>query len=113
MILILLLYLILLVLVVRVSYAYFEAQSSGSQIKEIEVDTGTVDTLSFHVNKDIRVVATQENLTRNGENVTDTATLTATLTPNNTSGNATDKYNLFRHFFKFFKLQGTVVKSGR
>ena len=86
---------ILLVLVVRVSYAYFEAQSSGSQIKEIEVDTGTVDTLSFHVNKNINVVATQENLTRNGENVSDTSTLTATLTPNNTSGNATDKYNLF------------------
>ncbi len=87
--------LILLVIVVRVSYAYFEAQSSGGQVREVEVDTGTVDTLTFSINKDISLGINQENFGRNGENVSDTSTLTATLTPNNTTGNASDTYNLF------------------
>ena len=73
----------LLVAVVGATFAYFTAQGTGSQQKEIEVTSETIDSMAFYIDKNIDIEATTANFTDGGSDVTDTITATATFNANN------------------------------
>lgn len=74
----------LLVAVVGATFAYFTAQGTGSQQKQIEVTSETIDSMAFYIDKDIELEATTANFTQtDGNDVTDTITATATFNANN------------------------------
>lgn len=73
----------LLVAVVGATFAYFTAQGTGSQQKEIEVTSETINSMAFYIDKNIDIEATTANFTQGGSDVTDTITATATFNANN------------------------------
>ncbi len=86
--------LVLLVSVVSLTYSFFQAQSSDAVIRDVSVTTHTVDTLTFSVDDDIEIEATQQNFGNGGDNQDGEATATAILTPNSKTGTATKNYYL-------------------
>ena len=73
----------LLVAVVGATFAYFTAQGTGSQQKNIEVTSETINSMAFYIDKDIDIEATTANFKQGGSDVTDTITATATFNANN------------------------------
>ena len=83
----------LLVAVVGATFAYFTAQGTGSQQKEIEVTSETINSMAFYIDtintmatyidKNIDIDATTAKFTQGGSDVTDTITATATFNANN------------------------------
>ena len=73
----------LLVAVVGATFAYFTAQGTGSQQKNIEVTSETINSMAFYIDQDIDIEATTANFTQDGSDVTDTITATATFNANN------------------------------
>ena len=73
----------LLVAVVGATFAYFTAQGTGSQQKNIEVTSETINSMAFYIDKDIDIEATTANFKQDGSDVTDTITATATFNANN------------------------------
>lgn len=73
----------LLVAVVGATFAYFTAQGTGSQQKEIEVTSETINSMAFYIDKNIDIEATTGKFTQGGSDVTDTITATATFNANN------------------------------
>ena len=77
------------------TYAFFQAQSSDPVTRDVHVLTHTVDMLTFSIDADISLEATQQNFARNGVNQSDEANVTAILTPNSKTGTATKNYYLY------------------
>ncbi len=77
------------------TYAFFQAQSSAPVTRDVHVLTHTVDMLTFSIDEDISVEATQLNFTNGGDNQDGEATATAILTPNSKTGTATRNYYLY------------------
>ena len=86
--------LILLVTVVGLTYAFFQAQSDDAVVRDVSVITHTVDTLTFSVDENIEIEATQQNFGNGGDSQDGEATATAILTPNSKTGAATKNYYL-------------------
>ena len=77
------------------TYAFFQAQSSDPVTRDVHVLTHTVDMLTFSIDADISVEATQLNFTNGGDNQDGEATASAILTPNSKTGTATRNYYLY------------------
>ncbi len=77
------------------TYAFLQAQSSAPVTRDVHVLTHTVDMLTFSIDEDISVEATQLNFTNGGDNQDGEATATAILTPNSKTGTATRNYYLY------------------
>jgi hypothetical protein len=86
---------VILITVIGFSYAFFQAQSDEAEIRDVNVITHTVDTLTFSATEDIEIEATQFNFINGGVNQSGDATATAILTPNSKTGAATKNYNLY------------------
>ncbi len=87
--------LLLLLVVIGATYAYFTAQKGSGGSAQIEVGAGTTDSLQFTNGNKINIVATQDNFQKDGDNQSDSSSVTATLTPNNTTNEAKDMYNVY------------------
>ena len=85
----------LLVFVVGATYAYFTVQSSGSGNIDTNVITGTTDNLSFSFGDMINIYATEENFAQGMGSISDSTTGQAILKANNTTNEATAKYNIY------------------
>ena len=86
---------LLLLLLIGATYAYFTAQRGSGGSAQIEVGSGTTDSLQFTNGNKINIVANQDNFKKDGENQSDSSIVTATLTPNNTTKEASDMYNVY------------------
>ena len=77
------------------TYAYFTAQSGGSGNIDTDVITGTTDNLSFSLGEMINIYATEENFAQGMGSISDSTTGQAILKANNTTNEATAKYNIY------------------
>ena len=77
------------------TYAYFTAQSGGSGNIDTDVITGTTDNLSFSLGEMINIYATEENFAQGMGSISDSATGQAILKANNTTNEATARYNIY------------------
>ena len=77
------------------TYAYFAASLGGGTNANINAATGTTDSLVFDAGDPIRIHATLENFAEGMESLKGSTTATATLKANNTTNQATGKYNIF------------------
>ncbi len=95
-ILIILAVLIALIIVIGATYAYFTAQRGSGGSAEIDVESGTTDSLTFNNESgNINIVATQDNFGQAHNTITQSASVKATLVPNNTTNTASETYNVF------------------
>ncbi len=85
----------ILLTTIGLTYAFFQAQSSAPVTRDVRVLTHTVDMLTFSIDEDISVEATQLNFTNGGDNQDGEATASAILTPNSKTGTATRSYYLY------------------
>ena len=85
----------LLLVVIGATYAYFAADLGGGTNANINASTGTTDSLTFDAGDPIRIHASLENFAEGMENLKGSTTATATLKANNTTNEATSKYNIF------------------
>ncbi len=85
----------LLLAVVGATYAYFAADLGGGTNANINASTGTTDSLTFDAGDPIRIHATLENFAEGMESLKGSTTATATLKANNTTNQASGKYNIF------------------
>ena len=85
----------ILLTTIGLTYAFFQAQSSTPVTRDVRVLTHTVDMLTFSIDEDISVEATQLNFTNGGDNQDGESTATAILTPNSKTGTATRNYYLY------------------
>ena len=86
---------IVLFVIVGATYAYFSGSLSEGTDATINATTGTTDSLSFSVGKDINIHASVDNFYEGHENLHGDTTATATLKANNVTNQATGKYNVF------------------
>ena len=86
---------VFLLFAISYAFAYFAGSLEGSTDAEINANTGTTDNLSFFVSESIRIHATLENFYEGHENLKGSATATATLKANNTTNQASGRYNVF------------------
>ena len=77
------------------TYAYFTAQSGGSGNIDTDVITGTTDNLSFSFGDMINIYATEENFAQGMGSISDSTTGQAILKANNTTNEATARYNIY------------------
>ena len=85
----------LLFVVGGATYAFFQAQKGTGGSANIEISSGTTDSLTFNNGDAILINANQDNFKSGDENITDDTTVTATLTPNNNTKEATEYYNIY------------------
>ncbi len=85
----------LLLIIIGAAYAYFAADLGGGTNANINASTGTTDSLTFDAGDPIRIHATLENFAEGMESLKGSTTATATLKANNTTNQATSKYNIF------------------
>ena len=86
---------ILLVVVLGATYAYFTAQSADGANIDTNVITGTTDNLSFSLGEMINIYATEENFAQGMGSISDSTTGQAILKANNTTNEATARYNIY------------------
>ena len=77
------------------TYAYFTAQSGGGANIDTNVITGTTDNLSFSFGDVINIFATEENFGQGMGSISDSTTGQAILKANNTTNEATARYNIY------------------
>ena len=87
--------LILLLTIIGATYAYFAADLGGGTNANINASTGTTDSLTFDAGDPIRIHASLENFAEGMESLKGSTTATATLKANNTTNQASGKYNIF------------------
>ena len=85
----------LILVTLGATYAYFVAQSGGGANIDTNVITGTTDNLSFSFGDLININATEENFGQGMGSISDSTTATAVLKANNTTNEATAKYNIY------------------
>ena len=85
----------ILVITVSITYAFFQAQGGETVVRNVNVQTHTVDLLSFEVDENISIEATQTNFINGGNNLSGESVATAILTPNSKTGEATRNYYLY------------------
>ena len=77
------------------TYAYFTAQSGGGANIDTNVITGTTDNLAFSFGDVINIFATEENFGQGMGSISDSTTGQAILKANNTTNEATARYNIY------------------
>ena len=82
--------------IVSVTYAFFQAQLDDGASTNVNLDTGTTDSLTFDVGDDISLSINQFNFGVGAGNLTSNTTASATLLANNASNTAT--YNYYVYF---------------
>ncbi len=82
--------------IVSVTYAFFQAQLGDGASTNVNLDTGTTDSLTFDVGDDISLSINQFNFGVGAGNLTSNTTASATLLANNASNTAT--YNYYVYF---------------
>ena len=85
----------LLLTIIGAAYAYFTANLGGGTGANINASTGTTDSLTFDAGDPISIHASLENFAEGMESLKGSTTATATLKANNTTNQATSKYNIF------------------
>ncbi|MDE6285310.1 MAG: hypothetical protein K2M17_06145, partial [Bacilli bacterium] len=85
----------LLLLLIGGAYAYFASNASGGTKADINASTGTTDSLTFSVGKDINLNVTIDDFQEGMESPHGETTATATLRANNGTNQAKGKYNVF------------------
>ncbi len=85
----------LLLTIIGATFAYFAADLGGGTNANINASTGTTDSLTFDAGDPIRIHASLENFAEGMESLKGSTTATATLKANNTTNQATGKYNIF------------------
>ena len=85
----------LILVTLGATYAYFVAQSGGGANIDTNVITGTTDNLSFSFGDLININATEENFAQGMGSISDSTTATAVLKANNTTNEATARYNIY------------------
>ena len=85
----------LIVVTLGATYAYFVAQSGGGANIDTNVITGTTDNLSFSFGDLINIQATEENFGQGMGSISDSTTGQAILKANNTTNEATARYNIY------------------
>ncbi len=85
----------LLFVVIGATYAFFQAQKGTGGSANIEISSGTTDSLTFNNGDAILINANQDNFKSGSANITDDTIVTATLTPNNNTKEATEYYNIY------------------
>ena len=83
----------LLLLIVGATYAFFQAQVGAGTSANVNVTTGTTDSLVFETGEDISINATQQNFNSNSSSLSGTSYAKATLKAG--SGNGTVSYNYY------------------
>ena len=86
---------LIILIVVGATYAYFQATSSGDGSIGADVNSSTVDNLSFSIGNAISIVANEENFAEGMPNLTGSTRASATLTANNYTNNATRNYYVY------------------
>ncbi len=87
---------ILLIMVVGGTFAYFQAQIGKGAEAGVNVTAKTTDSLMFdNIESSISIEANQDNFGLDDGSISKTASVKATLTPNNQTGAASKKYNIF------------------
>ena len=81
--------------IIGATYAYFAADLGGGTNANINASTGTTDSLTFDAGDPIRIHATLENFAEGMESLKGSTTAIASLKANNTTNQASDKYNIF------------------
>ena len=77
------------------TYAYFTAQSADGANIDTNVMTGTTDNLAFSFGDLINIYATEENFAQGMGSISDSTTGQAILKANNTTNEATARYNIY------------------
>ena len=77
------------------TYAYFTAQSADGANIDTDVMTGTTDNLAFSFGDEINIYATEENFGKDMGSISDSTTGQAILKANNTTNEATARYNIY------------------
>ncbi len=85
----------LLLTIIGATYAYFAADLGGGTNANINASTGTTDSLTFDAGDPIKIHASLENFAEGMESLKGNTTATATLKANNTTNQASGKYNIF------------------
>ena len=85
----------LIVVTLGATYAYFVAQSGGGANIDTNVITGTTDNLAFSFGDVINIFATEENFGQGRGSIRDSTTGQAILKANNTTNEATARYNIY------------------
>ena len=85
----------LIVVTLGATYAYFVAQSGGGANIDTNVITGTTDNLAFSFGDVINIFATEENFGQGMGSISDSTTGQAILKANNTTNEATARYNIY------------------
>ena len=81
--------------IVSVTYAFFQAQLDDGASTNVNLDTGTTDSLTFDVGDDISLSINQFNFGVGAGNLSSNATASATLLANNSSNTATYTYYVY------------------
>ena len=81
--------------IVSVTYAFFQAQLDDGASTNVNLDTGTTDSLTFDVGDDISLSINQFNFGVGAGNLTSNTTASATLLANNSSNTATYTYYVY------------------
>lgn len=84
-----------IVLVLRISYAYLAPWFGGDEIKEVRMETDTVDDLNFSVGNPLSITATPTTLPSGGSNLVSETTAGATLLANTATDSATYTYYVY------------------
>ena len=77
------------------TYAYFFTQGNHSGTIDTNVITGTTDLLSFRFGDEINIQANEENFAQGMGSISDSTTGQAILKANNTTNEATARYNIY------------------
>ena len=85
----------LLILILGATYAYFQATGGNSRSSDVNVTTYTSDLLTFEIEKDIAIYATQSSFAEGKGNATGSTYAKATLVANNKTNEATKEYYMY------------------
>ena len=85
----------LLTFVGGASFAYFRLQGGEDKTESLNVTTGTTDLLSFNIEKDIILNASESNFGQGDGDVKGSTKATAILRPNNATNQASAMYNIY------------------
>lgn len=87
--------LVMLLVVIGAAYAYLQSRLGEVGTANIGATSGTVDTLTFNVEKDLLIEASEKNFAKDGEDLSDSTKVTATLRANDATNEAKARYNIF------------------
>ena len=87
--------LFLFIILIGISYAYFATQTANGANELINIKTGTTDSLTFYVEKDLDIKANQGNFGSTDKTLSDSTYIEANLIANNYTNYAKESYNIY------------------